>query len=25
VWLADRVPWQPGNADLKHYPGSSLD
>jgi hypothetical protein len=25
VWLADRVPWQPANADLKHYPGSSLD
>jgi hypothetical protein len=25
VWLADRVPWQPMNADLKSYPGSSLD
>jgi hypothetical protein len=25
VWLADRVPWQPTNADLKPYPGSSLD
>jgi hypothetical protein len=25
VWLADRLPWQPANPDLKHYPGSSLE